>query len=205
MQQELGQERRNTVFLRASFQANLRRFSAFANLEKGNDLVNRTVFATSTYNTTTLGATARLGKNWSCTAEAFRNNLNMLLNPESIFVLGGQGVWVGSTLDTFNQWSVFFRVSKTLTVGRRHCRPPPMDRFVAENVPLFGTVEGFVRQEARDGPRPAEGVSVTLDRGRSTATDKEGRFRFAEVAEGAHRVGLGENLSAELTLARRRN
>lgn len=37
---------------------------------------------------------------------------------------------------------------------------------------------------------PAEGVTVTVDQTLTAVTDKDGRFRFAEVPEGRHRVNL---------------
>ena len=43
-----------------------------------------------------------------------------------------------------------------------------------------------------NGNRPAEGVSVSIE-GRTVSTDTEGRFRFTEVSEGAHKVELALN------------
>jgi hypothetical protein len=51
-------------------------------------------------------------------------------------------------------------------------------------------VEGIVHEIRMDGNRPAAGIPVTLDEARTTTTDEQGRYRFADVPEGAHRVAL---------------
>ena len=70
------------------------RFSAYGNFETGNDLENKTLFATNTVSTTLLGASMTMGKNWEFQFEAYRNSLVTELNPQSIFVLQGQGVFI---------------------------------------------------------------------------------------------------------------
>src|SRR5262249_678633 len=88
------------------------RFSAYANLEHGTDLQNRTLFATNTISTSVLGASLSLGKHWEFQGEAYRNRLVTELNPESVFVLQGQGVFIPGTLSALNQWSLYFRVTR---------------------------------------------------------------------------------------------
>lgn len=77
------------MFYRISAQGNAGRLSVYANVEIGNDLANRTVFSTSTYSTTVVGAGLRLFRQWNVQAEVFRSKLNMEINPESIFLLQG--------------------------------------------------------------------------------------------------------------------
>jgi len=189
VQRAAGQERRDTLYFRGSAQVRFNRLTAYTHIESGSDLANRTVFATNTINSTVFGVTARLSSTWSLTAEGFRNRLTTDLNPESIFVLANQGLFTTTALGGLNQWSMFFRVSKQLHWGG----PIPdggLDRYAAEQIPLVGSVEGTVWEETAEGRRPAEGIPVMLDQARTVQTDANGRFRFIEVREGAHRVAL---------------
>ena len=52
LQRSTGSEIRNSVYGRGSLQGQFGRLNAFANVEIGNDLANRTVFATNAYSTT---------------------------------------------------------------------------------------------------------------------------------------------------------
>jgi hypothetical protein len=94
LQRLLARDSSTSLFYRGSAQFSIRRFSAYGNFETGNDLQNKTLFATNTVSTTVLGASMTLGKNWEFQCEAYRNNLVTELNPESIFVLQGQGVFI---------------------------------------------------------------------------------------------------------------
>ena len=189
LQQATGSERRNSVYLRGSLQGNAGRFSAFANFDYGNDLVNRTVFATNTYSTTVFGLGMKLSRNWSLRTEAFRNRLVMELNPESIFVLGGAGAGVSQNLAALNQWSLYFSLTKQLRWGGG-LPAEGLDQFAADAVPLVGSVEGVVRTRTLAGTAMAAGIPIALDGGRTVTTGSDGRYLFSEVPEGPHEVSL---------------
>ena len=53
---------RNSLFYRGSLQVNLKRLSAYGYVEKGNDLVNRSVFTTNAYSSSVVGMSAPLFK-----------------------------------------------------------------------------------------------------------------------------------------------
>ncbi len=198
IQQATGSDQRNSVYLRGSLQGNAGRFSAFANLDYGNDLVSRTVFATNTYSTTVFGLGMKLLRDWSLRAEAFRNRLVMELNPESIFVLEGAGTGVSENLAALNQWSLYFSLTKQLRWGGG-LPTENMDQFAADAVPLVGTVEGVVRTRTLAGAALAAGIPITLDGGRTVTTGSDGRYLFSEVPEGPHEVSLSATqLAADL-------
>jgi hypothetical protein len=80
---------------------------------------------------------------------------------------------------------VEFRLSRPVIVRSA----PPLSR---------GVVEGMVWETRADGRSPAPGVTVRLDRGRTVASGSDGRFRFADVPAGGHRVAIvNEQLPAE--------
>jgi len=187
----VSDQRRDTLFFRGSAQARLHRLTLHAIVETGNDLVNRTLFATNTIRTTSFGVAAALSNTWSLRADMFRYDLAMRLNPESVFVLGGRGVGLAPILGGLNQWNVFFQLSKQLRWGGG-LPLESLDRYTAEQIPLEGAVEGFVHERLLEGSRPAEGIPVSLDRSRTAVTDAEGRFHFPQVPEGVHRLALAE-------------
>jgi hypothetical protein len=186
---ETSSENRNSLFFRGSLQTNVGRFSAYAYVEAGKDLVNRTVFATSTVSTSVVGVAARLTKDWNFQAEAFRNSLVSDLNPESAFLLGNQGIGVSRTLSALNQWSVYFRLTRQIRWGGG-LPTEGLERYTAEQIPLVGVVEGIVQERTLAGLHPAAQVPVRLDESRTMVTAADGRYRFADVAEGTHKVGL---------------
>jgi hypothetical protein len=159
------------------------------NIETGNDLQNRTLLATNTVSTTVLGASSSLGKSWDFQAEAYRNNLLTELNPQSIFVLQGQGVFVPGTLAALNQWSIYFRASRRFQWGKAGASAD-LAQYAAAQTSLKGSVEGFVMERLPAGNNPAEGVTVSIDQSRTAVTDADGHFRFPDVAEGRHEVTL---------------
>jgi hypothetical protein len=190
-------ESRTTMYYRGLAQVQIKRFSAYANIEAGNDLQNRTLFATNTLSTTTIGASVALSKDWDFQAEAYRNSLITELNPQSIFVLQGQGVEVPGTLAALNQWSIYFRVSRKFRWGQLPVTAD-LTQYAQERIALKGVIEGVVKERHMAGDLPAEGVAVRLDGSRTVRSDVEGRFRFSEVPEGMHRVGLAtDELLAE--------
>jgi hypothetical protein len=92
LQRLLATDSRTSMLYRGSAQLSVRRLSVYGSFETGNDLRNKTLFSTNATTTTVAGASMTLGKNWEIQAEGYRNNLVTDLNPQSIFVLQGQGV-----------------------------------------------------------------------------------------------------------------
>jgi hypothetical protein len=183
---------KDTIFVRGSAQTQYKRVSAYAYVEHGNDLANQTVFLTNTFNTTVLGGAVRLTKLWNVQFEASRSLLNINLNPENIFLLQNQGAFVTNAVAGLNQWTAYFRVSRSLRWG--HGLPSgDVDRYTADQLPIIGSIEGVVREHHLDGSDPAKGVPVVLDDGTIVTTNDEGLFRFSRVAEGLHRVSLAVN------------
>jgi hypothetical protein len=165
-------------------------------VELGNDLVNKTVFATNTYNTIVGGVSARLFREWNIQTEVFRNRFISTLNPESVFVLASQGVGLSTVLTDFNQWSFFFRLTKQIRWGGV-LPAEGLDQFMVREIPLTGSVDGFVTEVRMDGSKPVEGIPVTLDGGRTVLSGPDGRFLFEEVPEGRHRVALSSELPTD--------
>jgi hypothetical protein len=189
LQRDQALTRRNSLFVRGMLQANLGRFTAYANIESGNDLANSTVFATNTYGTSMVGVSTPLGRDWSLHAEAFRSKLNIDLNPESLFLLENAGLSIAESLAVMSQWSFYFRITRQIrwggglpTIGS--------DQFTALTAPLNGSVEGVVTVRALNGGMLAPGIPVTIDGGRSATTGPDGHYRFAEVPEGPHEIAL---------------
>ncbi len=192
-----SEERRKTLFFRGSAQARFAFLTFYGNVEAGNDLVNRTLFATSAYNTTAAGVSARIGRHWTLQLDTFNNRLVQDLNPESVFVMESRGVGLTSFLSRFDQWSVFFRLTRQLHWGGA-IPAEAVGQLVTGQAPLVGSVEGTVRERGLGGEAGVAGVTLVLDDARTTTTDAEGRFRFSEVPEGPHRVALGtRDLPAE--------
>jgi hypothetical protein len=189
-QQLSAPQSKDTLFFRGSAQVQSGRFSAYAYVERGQDLANRTVFLTSAFSTTVFGGTMRLSKAANLQIEASQNRLTTSLNPENIFLLENQGAFVSNALTGVNQWIVYFRVNRNFTWGRG--LPANLDRYAAEQLPIVGTIAGRVAQQ--DGARlPVNEIPVMLDDGRTTTTDDSGLFRFSGVSEGDHRVSLDFN------------
>jgi hypothetical protein len=65
-----------------------------------------------------------------------------------------------------------------------------LTQYTVALAPLKGSVEGFVMERLSTGNVPADGVPVILDQGRTVSSDAEGRFRFVDVPEGAHKIEL---------------
>jgi hypothetical protein len=182
-------EPRSTLYLRGSAQVNFRRVNAYGYMETGNDLLNRTLFATNSYSSTVVGLSAPVTHGWSLQAEAFRNQLNTSLNPENIFVMQSQGIGISNTLSAFNQWSMYFRMSKRIHWGAEQLGGG-WEHYAAVHNPLVGVVEGVVMEQMLAGNRGVEGIPVGLDGVRVTMTQAGGRYRFADVPEGAHHIDL---------------
>ncbi len=196
-QNSTSTESRNTLFYRGSAQVNLRRVSAYGYVEIGNDLVNRTIFATNSYSSTVVGMSAPLFHGWNLQVEAFRNNLNTALNPENVFVLQSQGIGVSNALSAFNQWSVYFRLVKQIHWGGQF-PTEGIERYAEVHSPLVGMVIGFVSELRLAGNRGVAGVPVSLDGSRVARTNETGQYRFIEVPEGSHHITFAnQELPAE--------
>jgi hypothetical protein len=188
----------NTVFYRGSAQANIKRISAYAYMEKGNDLVNKSVFSTNSVSSTVMGLSAPLFDGWTLHFEAFQNQLLTALNPENIFLLGNSDQGLNTQLAGFNQRSIYFKVSKRYSWGKALEQGSTMEQYAASHAPLVGSVEGLVTEAALAGPKPASNVAVILDHNRTAISDTTGRYAFADVPEGMHEVALNmEELPAD--------
>jgi len=185
-QQDEGGQIENSLFVRGGGQVRLGRATVYVQFQAGDDLINKTLFATNTSNTTVAGVSFPLARGWSAQAEAFRTTVLTALNPENILVLQSEGQGVSDILNDFNQWSFYFRLSHQTHWGAL-LMAEAADRAGSDNIP--GSVQGFVYTGAT-GSKPAPGVSVSLDKTRTTISDASGQFRFDDVAEGSHAVEL---------------
>lgn len=191
MQNSRFTESRNTFFFRGSIQANMKRLSVYCYVEKGNDLVNRSIFSTNAYSSTTAGMSTPIRKGWNLQLEAFRNTLNTALNPENIFLFPNGGANLAATqLASFNRWSTYFRVGKQFHWGQTLPGGSEIEQYAALHAPLVGTIRGSVIEQALAGARPAANVAISLDNSRSVSTDATGRYVFTNVPEGRHEVAL---------------
>jgi hypothetical protein len=198
LQNSQATESRNTVFYRGSFQANIKRISVYGYMEKGNDLVNKSIFSTNSVSSSVAGVSAPLFNGWSLQFEAFRNQLLTALNPENVFLFGNSDQGLNTQLAGFNQSSVYFKISKHFQWGKELAQGSSMEQYAAEHAPLVGSVQGLVTEAALAGPQPAPNVAIILDHSRIAVSDATGRYAFADVREGLHEVALNmEELPAD--------
>lgn len=190
MQNSQSTQSRNTLFFRGSIQANFKRVSAYGNFEKGNDLVNRSIFSTNAYNSTVAGLSTPLIRGWNLQFEALRNQLNTALNAENIFLFPNSDLGMNTQLAAFNQWSVYARVAKHFHWGKELPGGGDIEQYAAAHAPLVGSVQGLVMEQSLNGSRPAAGVPVSLAHFRTAVTDASGRYQFSAVPEGPYEVGL---------------
>ena len=193
-QQITGSERLNSLFYRALAQVNLGPFNAFANVDIGNDMANQTVFSTEAYRTSVVGVSTRLKRGWNFQAEMFRNNLNLTLNPENIFLLENGAALAGVSpaalsLSAMSQWSFFFRLSKQMQWGAGLPTENPA-QLIGSAAPLVGSVEGVVKLRALGAAADVPGIPVSLDGGQTEVTGPDGHYYFKNVPEGPHEVAL---------------
>ncbi|MGO9435027.1 MAG: collagen binding domain-containing protein [Terracidiphilus sp.] len=188
----------NSVFFRGSLQGNIKRISAYAYMEKGNDLVNKSVFSTNSVSSTVMGISTPLFDGWTLHFETFQNQLLTALNPENIFLYGSSNQGLNSQLAGFNQRSIYFKVSKRYSWGRQLEQGSTIEQYAASHAPLVGSVEGFVMEAAPGGPKPAPNVTIILDKGRTAISDSSGNYAFSDVPEGIHELALSmEQLPAD--------
>jgi len=191
-------EDRNSVFFRGSVQASVKRISAYAYMEKGSDLVNKSIFSTNSVSSTVMGLSAPLFSGWTLHFETFQNQLLTALNPENVFLFGNGDQGLNTQLAGFNQRSIYFKVSKRYSWGKPLEQGSTMEQYAAAHAPLVGSVEGIVMEAALAGPQPAANVGVILDHGRTAVSDNRGHYTFTDVPEGVHQVELNmEELPAD--------
>jgi hypothetical protein len=193
-QQMTGSERLNSLFFRGLAQANVGPFSAFANVEIGNDMANQTVFSTEAYRTSVVGMSMRLKRGWNLQAEMFRNSLNLTLNPENIFLLENGTALAGISpaavsLSAMSQWSFYFRLSKQLQFGAGLPAENP-NQLIASAAPLVGSVEGVVKLQSLANAAAVPGIPISLDGSQTEVTGPDGHYYFKNVPEGPHEVAL---------------
>ena len=194
-QQITGSQRLNSLFFRGMAQANWGPFSAFANVEIGNDMANQTVFSTEAYRTSVVGVTVRLTRGWNLQTEMFRNTLNFTLNPENIFLLENGEALAGASpaavsLGAMSQWSFYFRLSKQLRWGAGLPSAEIPGQLIASAAPLVGSVEGEVKLQTLGAAANVPGIPISLDGSQTEVTGPDGHYYFKNVPEGPHVVAL---------------
>ena len=175
LQNSQSTESRNTLFFRGSMQANIKRISVYGYMEKGNDLVNKSIFSTNSLRSTVARVSAPLFKGWMLQFEAFQNQLLTALNPENIFLFGNADQGLNTQLAGFNQRSVYLKISKHFQWGKALAQGSTMEQYAAAHAPLVGSVQGLVTEAALAGPQPAPNVSIILDHSRTAVSDATGR------------------------------
>jgi hypothetical protein len=191
----------NTLFYRGSLSTNFKHVSAYGFFEKGNDLVNKSVFSTNAYSSSLAGVSTPLKRGWSLHLEALRSKLLTDLNPENVFLFGNSGLGLNSQLAANNQWSVFLRVSKQIHWGKELPGGSSIEQYTAAQAPLVGSVRGLVLEQSVAGTRPAPNVAISLDHYRSVVTDAAGHYDFGNVPEGTHQVEIDtEQLATDYEL-----
>jgi len=181
---------RNSLYFRGNLQANLGRISAYAYGETGRDLANQSVFITNQMRSTGAGLSAPLGRQWTLTAELMRTSMNSSLNEQTAFLLAANGAPISMAFPGMNRWNVLVRVSKSFHWGGAGPQSSFPGRSTDQLYPVMGAIEGFVREVDADDATPVASVPVQLDNNRTELTDQDGRFRFTDVAQGAHSVQL---------------
>jgi hypothetical protein len=194
-QQTTGSERLNSLFFRGLAQVSAGPVNVYANLDIGNDLANATVFSTEAYKTSVVGVSLRLPRRWNLQGEMFRNQLNLALNEQNVFLLQDGSVLSGvspaaAALSASSQWSFFFRISKQFRLGAG--LPPENTPSGVPNlsVSLTGTIGGTVRLRSLAGNMPAAAIAIAVDGGRTVLSGPDGHYIIDGVPEGVHEVGL---------------
>ena len=184
----VSSQRKDSLFFRGTAQVQFRHFSVYSYLEQGKDLANSTLFATNAISTSVAGFSWDAPQRMTVQVEAFRNNLNSNLNPESAFVLAGRGIPLDTTLSRFNNWSLYVRVTRHFGWGERLSLDARGE--VQRQAPLIGTLAGFVKLQTMAGEYGAPEIYVAVDSGREVKTDANGYFEIPEIPQGTHIVSL---------------
>lgn len=187
-QHTVAGERKDSMFFRGSAQVQLRRFSLYTYIEQGKDLANSTLFATNAISTSVAGISWDAPHGIAVQIEALRNNSNTVLNPESLFVLGSQGVPLNSILGRLNNWSIYIRATQHFGWGKRLAVDARGE--VLRQAPLTGSLRGFVKFQTMEGEFGAPDVYLVLDSGVAVKTDAFGYFEIQKISEGHHSIAL---------------
>ena len=179
----------NNLAFRAYCNLTFRRFNVFGSVEKGSDLVSRSLFTRSALSTSSLGVRGKLGRQVELYVDAFRTRLLLNINPESAFALANQGT-LPSFLFLNDHWTLYSRVTKHFS-WKGGDSSGDLASYTAKQLPITGSIEGIVSvvhgTEARTA---APGVPVMVDHDRTEYTDSSGHFRFTGIPEGHHTVEL---------------
>jgi hypothetical protein len=188
-QSQNATQTRNTMYYRGVVRGGLRLLSGYLNLDFGNDLVNRTIFATNVVRSVGFGVAVRLPGEWSLSVDAFKNEFLASLNPESVFLMQTQGLTPGLVISTLNQRNLYIRLARQFQWGGSM---PVLnkDMFGGQNIALVGSLEGYVYEQPESDHIPVVGAPVLLDGSRRAITDDKGHYIFEEAAEGRHTVML---------------
>jgi hypothetical protein len=186
-QRQSADQVRQSLFLRASGQYQTHKLSVYAYWEKGKDLANETLLSTQVSSTSVVGVSWLAPQSLTFKLEAFRNHLNTVLNPESLFVLGNRGILPDSVLNRTDDWSLFLRVSREFSWGE----PGTLGGGLRQpEAPLTGTVAGYVRFQTLQGESGAGEVWVLMDTGQAIKTDSTGYFQMMDVPQGTRILKL---------------
>ena len=196
LQRSASDQIRQSLFWRASGQMQLHHLSLYGYWEQGKDLANETLFATQVSSTSVVGMTWDAPGAFTIRGEAFRTRLNSAINPESLFVLGSQGIAPDSILGRSDSWSLFLRVSKQLAWGEPGMLGGPGAN--QPEAPLTGTLAGYVKLHTSAGELGAGDVWLVADTGQSVKTDANGYFQIPQVVQGPRVVKIDvDRLPAE--------
>jgi hypothetical protein len=197
-QRAVSDQLRQSLFWRASGQLNLHRLSVYGYWEQGKDLANETLFSTEISSTSVAGVSWTAPGAFTLQAEAFRNHLNSVINPESLFVLGAQGITPNTILGRSDDWNLFLRVSRQFSWGS-----PGMlggGGLVHVEAPLTGSLAGYVKLHTLGGEVGAGDVWLVADTGQAVKTDDNGYFQLPNISEGPRVVQLDlDRLPADLS------
>ncbi len=183
-----------TVFARASLQAHLGRWTGFLQFENGNDLVNRSIFATTNFRTMVAGITARVWRGWDLQFEAFRNRLDHGPEPRDGVLTASPGHPRTAASCRVQPEQRIPAACEALRVGRaRRGRPP-----LGNPHTTTGQLQGTVHSLGLGDTQPAASIPVLLDGSRSTFTNDSGLFLFTDIPVGPHTIALDvRNLPAD--------
>jgi hypothetical protein len=189
LERQLNSETRNRVAERLFWNHSWRRLSTYGSFELGKDLANSSFLTRTGSRTTTFGLASSIGRGWELRTDAYRSNLLIDLAGNNIALFTQNGYTPANILQS-NQWTAYASVSRTLSwAGGRS--PAQVAELAKASISETGTVEGLVfgLHDARRKLGLSK-IPVQLDHSRFTLTDGSGAYKFNNVPEGQHVVGL---------------
>jgi hypothetical protein len=180
---------RNELAARAFWNYSWHFLSGYGSFEAGSDLANSSLLTRTASQTTTVGVSAALPRQWQLRADAYRSNLLISLNPGNLALLAENGVGPAMVLNA-NQWTTFLRLSRSFAWSGATSLAHVTDlarKASAETGEISGSISAGHSLGREEG---LAGIPVHLDRSRFALTDHQGIFRFANVPEGQHVVGV---------------